>query len=428
MLLMKIMHVADLHLDSPFKGMMKQSKAIHKQLIQSPYQAFERCVSIAINQEVDFIVIVGDVYNAEKQTIYAQNFFMNQLTRLDKAGIPVVLNHGNHDYLRSDKKSPIYPDNVYAFLSEDVEQFDLTSKNQETVRFYGFSYLQKWIKERKSQEFPLNPRETDYTIGLLHGALADGQAKDAGNYAPFTVQELVSKQYDYWALGHIHQAGVLNSVPLIQYSGTIQGRHRNELGDKGAYIVELTKNSPAKNEFISLAPILWQSATIECQQDWQANDIVQQIEQVIANYRSEAEASSQSQILTITLSNGQRLTQELQEQIEKGELSFAFETSGVEVDVPFVAVAKLYLTQNMTLDAFQYDENLNQSFHAASQRLIEGNAYDDIMKDLFQHSIIQNWLPEFKDDEELKHSIIESAQQLMIQTIGFDIKEVTHED
>ena len=50
------------------------------------------------------------------------------------------------------------------------------------------------------------------------------------------------------------------------------------------------------------------------------------------------------------------------------------------------------------------------------------------MKDLFQHSIIQNWLPEFKDDEELKHSIIESAQQLMIQTIGFDIKEVTHED
>ena len=82
----------------------------------------------------------------------------------------------------------------------------------------------------------------------------------------------------------------------------------------------------------------------------------------------------------------------------------------------------------MTLDAFQYDENPNQSFHAASQRLIEGNTYDDIMKDLFQHSIIQNWLPEFKDDEELKHSIIESAQQLMIQTIGFDIKEVTHED
>lgn len=422
---MKIMHVADLHLDSPFRGMGFHQQAIQKHLIQSPYQAFERCVSIAINQNVDVFLIVGDVYDADRQTIYAQNFFMKQLVRLDKANIQVVLNHGNHDFIQADKKRPQYPKSVHVFNHEEVEHFDLVLADQTTVRCYGFSYLQRWVKERMIQRFPKNPRATDYTIGLLHGS-AEGIASTEGNYAPFSVQELLSKQYDYWALGHIHQAMVLNENPLIQYSGTIQGRHRNEVGDKGAFIVEIQKNSPISSEFISLAPIVWQNANIDCLEEWQASDVVTHIELVIENYLSEAEVSLQSQILTITLNNAQRLNQELQQQIEQGGLSFALETR--QTEAPFVHVAKLRLNSNVALDAFQYDEALNKSFHEASDELENGSTYETVMSDILQHSIIQKWLPELVEDSGLKDEIIKSSQQLMIQTIGFETKEVTHED
>lgn len=422
---MKLMHIADLHLDSPFKGMGRHQQSIHKQLIDSPYQAFERCVSIAINQKVDVFVIVGDIYDADRQTIYAQNFFMKQLVRLDKANIDVILNHGNHDFLQPDKKRPQYPERVHVFNTEEVEHYDVTLSDKSTVRFYGFSYLQRWVKERMIQRFPKNPQATDFTVGLLHGS-AEGVASAEGNYAPFSIRELLSKQYDYWALGHIHQAQVLHENPLIQYSGTIQGRHRNEIGDKGAFIVEISKSKPIFSEFISLAPIVWQNAHIDCSEEWQATDIVAQIEQVIQNYQSEAEASLQSQILTLTLMNSQRLNQELLQQIEKGELAFALETRQTELS--FVHVASLRLTSNIALDAFQYDEALNKSFHEASAKLEKGQAYDEIMSDVFQHSIIQKWLPELADELHLKDDIIKSSQQLMIQTIGFETKEVTHEN
>ncbi len=419
------MHVADLHLDSPFKGMGIHQQSIQKLLIEAPYQAFDRCVSIAINQGVDVFIIVGDIYDANRQTIYAQNFFMKQLARLDKAKIPVILSHGNHDYLKPDKKRPSYPDLVHVFNNEEVEHVDLTLKDQSTVRFYGFSYLQRWVKERMIQRFPKNPHMTDYTVGLLHGSV-EGLESDEGNYAPFSLQELLNKQYDYWALGHIHQNTLLSEMPLIQYSGTIQGRHRNEVGDKGAFIIEINKSTPTVSEFISLAPIVWQNARIDCTQEWQAADVVNQIEQVIKNYQSEAEASLQSQILTLTLTNAQRLSPELQQQIEKGELAFALETLSSEP--PFVHVANLRLSSNMALDAFQYDDALNQSFHEASERFENGQAYEEIMSDVFHHSIIQKWLPELAGDSQMKDEIIKSSQQQMIQTIGFEAKEVTHEN
>lgn len=419
------MHVADLHLDSPFVGMSKQFKGLHKQLIQAPFQAFERCVSIAINRQIDVFVIVGDIYDAKRQTIPAQHFFMKQLNRLDKAEIPVVMSHGNHDYLDLDKHPIRYPNNVHLFPNDQVQAIDLTLKDQTTVRFYGFSYTTRWVSERKIQDYPKNPRETDLTLGLLHGS-AEGIESQEGNYAPFSTQELLAKEYDYWALGHIHQIVQLHDEPLIQYSGTIQGRHRHETGDKGAFLIELNPNQPTKSEFFSLAPIVWQAATVECQTNWSSSDILQQLEQVIANYESEAEASQQSQILSVTLNNAQRLAEDLQKQIEAGELLMAL---AEPTDVtPFVSITRIALKHHMAFEAFQYDERLNASFIEATQMLDQGDRYQHIMQDVFQHPLMRKWLDDLSQDQELKDSITESAKQLMIQSIGFETKEVAHED
>lgn len=137
---MKLLHIADLHLDSPFTGLTKQLHSLQKHLIQSPYQAFERCVSIAINQAVDLMVIAGDIYDTEQQTVTAQHFFLKQLERLHIAKIPVVLCHGNHDYLRMECQSVPYPDNVHLFKDQEVTAIDIPLADDQTVRCYGFSY------------------------------------------------------------------------------------------------------------------------------------------------------------------------------------------------------------------------------------------------------------------------------------------------
>lgn len=422
---MKLMHVADLHLDSPFVGVAKQHPAMQQHLIKAPYHAFERCVSIAINQAVDVLIVVGDIYDSERQTIYAQHFFVEQLRRLQKARIPVVLIHGNHDYLDLERKPMTYPDNVYVFDSSDVTYKDLTLKSGETVRFYGFSYTKRWINERKIMQFPANPSATTYTVGCLHGAI-EAENTNKGNYAPFSVDELRAKNYDYWALGHIHQAEVLSEVPLIQYSGTIQGRHRHELGDKGAFLVELKPNQPSKNQFISLASIVWQQAEIDCHSEWQTTELLQRATQVVRNYQEEAEASQQSYLITLLLNNAQRLPLELQEQIDNGELLLAL-SEGTQ-EAPFVFITKIIQQRHIVGEPFEYDEALKDSFAEASAELERGELYQRIMADVFQHATMKQWLGDLAKDDALKEQLNTSAKQLMIQSIGFETEEVDHED
>ena len=418
----KLLHVADLHLDSPFVGIGKQLQTVAKALIQAPFQAFERCVSIAINQQVDVMVIAGDIYDADKQTIQAQYFFVQQLKRLEVAGIQVVLCHGNHDYLKLDRPGMAYPANVHSWSGQEVKAIDLIlEKTQEHVRFYGFSYSKRWINERMIDRYPANSFESTYTIGVLHGQM------EGEHYAPFDVASLLSKNYDYWALGHIHQARVLNEQPLIQYSGCIQGRHRQELGDKGAFIIEFAPNTPAKSHFISLAPIVWQEATVRCQAQWHELELVQAAMQVIANYQAEASVSQQSQLVTLYLEHFELLDSKIQAQVESGEL-FATLSQSLMSSAPFVTVVKILPLRQSVAEPFQYDSGLQTSFDTARQALREGELYAEVMEPLFKHPVLKTWLNQLPQEASLQQALADEATQLVIQAVGFETEEVSHEN
>ena len=423
---MKFMHVSDLHLDSPFVGMSKEFQGIQPFLIKSAYTAFERCVSVAINREVDAVVIVGDVFDSEKQTIYAQHFFSQQLERLNQANIPVVFTHGNHDYLTAQLERRKYPQNVHVFMDDAVQYHDVTLNKGETARFYGFSYKTKWIKQRMIEQYPINNHETDYTIGMLHGEMNTSD-NDTSTYAPFTVKELLEKNYDYWALGHIHMHEILNEQPLIQYSGTIQGRHRNETGVKGAYIIELTPNKPTKSEFIPLSPIIWIREVIECQLDDQASEIANRIQKVINNHYDEAEAHGESYILDVVLTRAERLDEELQYQIENGEMLHTLSQS--QYVQPFVIISKITLERNFQVSPFQYDETLNSSFKEAFAIVTDNDEFSKVMTPLFSHAVIQTYLKPLLEEEELKNNIIANGHDIVVQSLGFDsVEGVTHDE
>jgi DNA repair exonuclease SbcCD nuclease subunit len=81
-------------------------------------------------------------------------------------------------------------------------------------------------------------------------------------YAPCTLDQLTAKGYDYWALGHVHEYGVLRKHPLIVYSGCIQGRHIRETGEKGCVLVD-NDSGILTEEFVPLDLLRWMKITVD---------------------------------------------------------------------------------------------------------------------------------------------------------------------
>lgn len=252
---MRFIHAADLHLDSPFTGLAAVPTEIQRPVMQSTFVAFSRIIDAAIENQVDFVLLVGDLFDTPKHSAAATDFFLQQLERLHAAKIPAIISYGNHDF-RTDFASLTFPDNVHVF-SGQVGDFQFKTKSGEVVDVSGFSYTQRWLTDDLIADFP-DRGGADWYIGTWHGALATGSSD---HYAPFKLDQLLAKHYDYWALGHIHAPQQLNANPPVLYSGTAQGRNVNESGPHGFQLVE-SEHGRLVPHFHVCEPIEWTTLTL----------------------------------------------------------------------------------------------------------------------------------------------------------------------
>lgn len=249
--MVKFIHTADLHLDSPFKGLTYLPMDLLNLVKEASFHSFETIVNQAIDSEVDFVLVAGDLFDLESRSISAQNFIAKCFIALEKENIPVYLVYGNHDYVTDQRLFIDFPDNVHVF-GPDVESKTLTTKAGEKIAITGFSYHSQHIKENKLTDFPAKSSQVDYHIGLYHGDLAS-QSED---YAPFNLSDMEGLHYDYFALGHIHKRHRLSDQVPAYYSGNIQGRHINEPGPKGSLLVELSAHNHQVS-FVESSDIIW---------------------------------------------------------------------------------------------------------------------------------------------------------------------------
>lgn len=280
--MIKFIHAADLHLDTPFLGLKEISEDLAHIMQSAPFESLHEIFNQAIKAEVDFVLLAGDLYNTQKINIKAQSIFIEELRRLEKHDIPVFLIRGNHDYLTKESKKLTLqlPENVHVY-SKEVSTHTLVTKRNKKVAISAFSYETQWVETRKIEEYPNRLEQVDLHIGMLHGAQDSSNGMN-GNYAPFTLEELKQKNYDYWALGHIHQRQQLASYPLAIYPGNIQGLHRNEKGEKGCLLVEWSTRG-TEIEFIPTAPIIWEEVTIDLAGISNINQLIQQVREELIN-------------------------------------------------------------------------------------------------------------------------------------------------
>jgi len=245
--LIKLLHCADLHIDSPFKGVSDINPELADALYQATFDSFNKIISIALIENVDAVLVAGDIYDSENNSLKAQFRFRDGLKRLSDAGIPSFVVHGNHDPLSRWAANLHWPENVHVF-PENPCGIPLLIKGERVANIYGVSYPRKEVTENLVPRFPAADRNVP-CIGLLHANV--GGIVDHENYAPCTVEDLNSRNMDYWALGHVHSHKVLGPArcPIV-YPGCSQSRSARETGTKGCCLVTINDIADPEIMFI----------------------------------------------------------------------------------------------------------------------------------------------------------------------------------
>jgi len=273
-------HAADLHLGSSLKISNREFLAEEKEIFATAnYDAFARLVDLALEKEVDFLLLIGDTYDSEERSVRANRFFKEECQRLDEAGIGVYLIAGNHDPLAKKKELFKLPDNVVEFSAKEVEDYEvLDENNQSLARVFGQSYQNKFEAEKLHKDYQAQ-YTNNYNIALLH----TGLNPDGKKYLPASKSELKENPgIDYWALGHLHQCQIIEeSNPVIAYSGNLQGRDFGERELKGALLVEVDTAYQPTYSFIPTSKVIFKEIEIDLNQLEEIPKNISKLEDVI---------------------------------------------------------------------------------------------------------------------------------------------------
>ena len=252
---MKFVHAADLHLDSPFSGLRTIAPDnVTSALRQATFSAYENIIDLCVDERVDALLVAGDVYDGADRSLRAQLRFIDGLKRLDAAGIRSFICHGNHDPLNGWEARLDLPEGCVRF-GADVTGVPVFPDDPERAAVFGISYPEREMRDNLSPGFRGLPRSR-FNIGLLHANVGGNPNHDS--YAPCSISDLEDTDIDYWALGHVHTREVLREEsPAIVYPGNPQGRHPNELGRRGVYMVEVDDSGKISLDFRSVDIVRW---------------------------------------------------------------------------------------------------------------------------------------------------------------------------
>ncbi len=246
------LHAADLHLDSPLRGL--DGDAPTAQIRGATRAALKNLVDTALERRPAFLLLAGDIFDGDARDWRTGQFLVQQLARLTREGIEIVAISGNHDADQVTTRRLPMP---YLLSSKKPVTRVLTSA---PVAVHGQSFATRAVTDNLAAAYPARV-EGLFNIGLLHTACGQGGHE---NYAPCTIADLERLQYEYWALGHIHIRQTLCTDPWIVFPGNLQGRHVKEDGEKGATLVTVTSGRVAREpEHIPLDVVRWRRQAVD---------------------------------------------------------------------------------------------------------------------------------------------------------------------
>lgn len=264
-------HAADIHIGAPFRGLRALTEEWGRRLGDAIPQAWDRVVDAAIDRDVDFVVVAGDIFDSVRASYRDYQRFFQGLWKLNDRGIPAYLCTGNHDPLSLWQQDFFALPPLATMLAADRPDFILHEREgRPSALIAGRGYPNKvWSPKeniaagltRAAAVRALGPEAADvpFAVGVLHTGLNLDPVK-----APTDPRDLLRAGFDYWALGHIHRRTVNDDrAPRVVFSGCIQGRDIRETGARGVYEVTLTEGRAPCLTFIPTASVVWEQLQVD---------------------------------------------------------------------------------------------------------------------------------------------------------------------
>jgi DNA repair protein SbcD/Mre11 len=319
-------HAADIHLDSPLRGLSRYESAPVDAIRDACRRAFKNLVDLAIDEKAAFVLLAGDLYDGDWKDYSTGIFLSRQMGRLHQHGIRVFAVAGNHDAANRMTKALDTPASMKMFSAGKVETAILEDC---AVAIHGRSFKTRHVDENLAAGF--NPAVKGmFNIGLLHTSL-DGREGHAP-YAPCTLDDLRARNYQYWALGHVHKQETVSKDPFVVFPGCIQGRHIRETGPKGCIKVTVEEDVVTQMERVSLDVLRWTLADIDLTDMEDLRDVLETVRETIEQERTKAE--DRPLAMRIRLTGATKLSDSLAafpEKLEQQIKALGAETAGDDV-------------------------------------------------------------------------------------------------
>ena len=300
--MIKFLHCADLHLDSPLSALDLQKAEVRRNEMRA---SFTSITLYAATNKLDFLLISGDLFNSDYVTKDTVALITSEFAKIPDC--KVIIAPGNHDpYTKqSCYRRAEFPNNVYIFDSNELSCFDFPDKN---TTVYGWALTVPNLDFCPAEHFkPENPDR----INILAVHADYGVSQSA--YCPFPERVAAECGVDYIALGHIHKFSGINQVGsgYVAYPGCVEGRCFDECGAKGVIIGAIEKSGGQAQlgaKFLPLSKRTYEIERLDITGAGTNADVCEKISSLIAE-RHYDDKTALRLILTGNVSSGLRLSQ-----------------------------------------------------------------------------------------------------------------------
>lgn len=233
---MRLLVSADIHLGSPIRSVALRNPDLGDRLKQASRDTFAEIIDLAISEQVDALVLAGDIFDNGYPDLKSRAFLIARLARASEAGVPTVLIRGNHDALLDHKAHGDLGPNIH-LLHKGAPTAEIGG-----TAFHGLSFDAAHVAKSFLPDYP-RPVPGKRNVGLMHTSLDGAQGHDP--YAPCAERDLMAHGYDLWCLGHIHAPfeRVDGSI-LAVMPGIPQPRHFGERNGGTVTFVLLGEGTP----------------------------------------------------------------------------------------------------------------------------------------------------------------------------------------
>jgi exonuclease SbcD len=403
----RFIHAADIHLDSPLRGLSAYENAPADRLRDATRQALKELVDKAIEDQVSFVIFAGDLYDGTWRDYRTGIFFVTQMGRLAKARIRAYILYGNHDAESEMTKKLALPDNVTTFSSRSAQVHKILELK---VALHGQSFATRAVEENLAAGY--HPKVDDFfNIGVLHTAL-EGYSEHP-NYAPCKVDELHAKGYDYWALGHVHQYQRWDGPSTIIFPGNLQGRHVRESGRKGAVTVAVDDSGHMEIERLFIDVLRWEVLKVDVSGCATFDDVARNVGRGLTDL---LEQESVARAVRVVLQGKTRLHGALFGNAASVRAEVLAQAAAIDPDQLWVEKVKV---ATATVDAGKASGDSPESLAELQTILAEAAGDPDFLKDLEEQ--FRPFLNKVSDDLKEDVPLLELVRQQRYADVVQDV-------